>query len=61
MSETKHGTELLGPLSHDRNGWSEYVAVDGIYVKSWIWDRLREIPEAAIVRVSVEIIDPQPD
>jgi hypothetical protein len=61
MSETKHGTELLGPLRHDTKGWHEYVIVNGVFVKHWIWDRLHEIPEGAVVRISVEVLDPHPE
>lgn len=52
--------ELVGILHHDRKNWSAYVQIDGRYVKNWIWDRFRELPEGALVKVSVEVLDPHP-
>jgi hypothetical protein len=48
---------IEGKLIRDRLGWMEFAKLDGKRVKDWIWNRLEQLPENAIVRITCEVVD----
>jgi hypothetical protein len=53
---------IEGNLIHDRLGWTspDYQRVGQKYVGKYVAERLSDIPEGALVRITIEVIDPQP-
>lgn len=54
-------TNLIGKIRHDYLGWANHVTIGNKRIEYWIWDRLAQIPEGALVRIDVEVIDPHPE
>lgn len=55
-------SEIVGTFVRDRHGWADYHYIAGYhYISRWVGDRLNDIPDGAIIRVAVEVIDPEPE
>ena len=53
---TTSPTEMLGILRLDR--WGNRI--DGDKIVSWVENRVNEMPDGALVRLTLEVIDPHP-
>lgn len=47
---------LVGTLQRDRHRWRDYVKLDGMYVRYWIWDALARMPAGKKVRIKIEVV-----
>lgn len=60
------GPTLEGVLRKDKLGWvtHDQVRTDHngmVWMNRWFVDRVKQIPDGAYVRITVEVLDPHPE